>query len=183
MQLILARPRSSFGLTETSAHGNIRLVLARPRSSFGLAESSLFNNYFYNNACTRLRCHFLLANRDIYVWQHMACLGPPKKLIKIKCRASSSPPSGQPRHLRMATNDLSWPAQGIDHPTWRTSSSIPSGQPWHFSQVNMWILMVRPRIRLKLPSRFISPLLIDFQTPSYTSSTTPFTGLRLVLRP
>jgi hypothetical protein len=50
-----------------------------------------------------------------------------------------------------------------------------------FSHSNMWILMVRPRNRLKLPARFISPLLIDFQSPSHTSSTTPFTGSRLVL--
>jgi hypothetical protein len=32
----------------------------------------------------------------------------------------------------MATFDLSWPAQGTDHPTWRTSSSIPSDQLWRF---------------------------------------------------
>jgi hypothetical protein len=25
----------------------------------------------------------------------------------------------------MATYNLSWPAQGIDHPMWRISSSIP----------------------------------------------------------
>jgi hypothetical protein len=46
--------------------------------------------------------------------------------------------------------------------------------------VNMWILVVRPRNRLMLPARFISPLLIDFQSPSHTSSTTPFTGSWLV---
>jgi hypothetical protein len=54
-----------FGLTETSSHGNLRLVLAHPRSSFGLAESSLLNDYFYNNACTGLRCPVHWANRDI----------------------------------------------------------------------------------------------------------------------
>jgi hypothetical protein len=117
MRLVLARPRSSFGLTKTSVHGNIRLVLAHPRSSFRLAESSLLNDYFCNSTCTGLSCHFLWANRVIFAWQHTACLGPPKELIKIKCRASSSPPSGQPRYLHTATNDLSWLAQGTDHPT------------------------------------------------------------------
>jgi hypothetical protein len=103
-RIVLARPRSSFGLTEISAHGNIRLVLARPRAPFGLAESSLLNDYFCNNARTGLRHPFLWANRDIFAWQHMACLGLPKELIKIKCRTLSSPPLGQPRHLCMALN-------------------------------------------------------------------------------
>jgi hypothetical protein len=51
-----------------------------------------------------------------------------------------------------------------------------------FLQVHNWILMVRPRNRLKLPARFISSLLIDFQSSSHTSSTTPSTSSRLVLR-
>jgi hypothetical protein len=50
-----------------------------------------------------------------------------------------------------------------------------------FSHGNMWILMVRLRNWLKLPARFISSLLIDFQSPSHTSSTTTFTSSRLVL--
>jgi hypothetical protein len=51
---------TSFGLTETSSHGNIRLVLARPsyRSSEGPHR------------------HFLCANRDIVAWQHSTCLRP-----------------------------------------------------------------------------------------------------------
>jgi hypothetical protein len=81
MRIVLALPRSSFGLTETSLHGNIRLVLARPRSSFGPAESSFLNDYFCNNACTGLRSHFLRANRDIFAWHHTTCLGLPKELI------------------------------------------------------------------------------------------------------
>jgi hypothetical protein len=66
--LFLARPRSSFdiymwqGVPLTSTRGNIRLVLARPSSSFGLAESSLLNVYFCNNARQGLCCHFLWAN-------------------------------------------------------------------------------------------------------------------------
>jgi hypothetical protein len=96
LRLILARPRSSFGLTETSAHSNIRLVLACPRSSLGLAEPSLLNDYFCNNAHTGLHCHFLWVNRDIYALQHTACLGPLKELIKIKPR----------RHLLWANRDI-----------------------------------------------------------------------------
>jgi hypothetical protein len=102
VRTVLAYPRNSFRLIKTSLHGNIRLVLARVRSSFGLAESSLLNDYFCNNARTGLCCHFLWANRDIFAWQHTACLGPPKKSIKIKCRPSSLPPLGQPRHYCMA---------------------------------------------------------------------------------
>jgi hypothetical protein len=50
---------------------------------------------------------FLRATRDIFAWQYTTCLGLPKELIKIKCRTSSSPPLGQPRHLCMAPCNLS----------------------------------------------------------------------------
>jgi hypothetical protein len=104
--LFLARLRNSFGLAETSLHGNLRLVLARPRSSFGLAESSLFNDYFCTNASTRLCCPFgptetclgplkeliasrerpcnqpLRANRDVFASQHMNSQDSPKDMIE-----------------------------------------------------------------------------------------------------
>jgi hypothetical protein len=135
MRLVLARPRSSFGLTKISAHGNIRLVLARPRSSFGLAESSLLNNYFSNNARTGLRCHFLWANRDIFAWQHTACLGPHKELIKIKSRIPSSPPLSQPRHLCMALKtclgppkELIAPREGSHHQSLRANHDAFTSQ-------------------------------------------------------
>jgi hypothetical protein len=56
---------------------NIWLVLACPRNSFGLAESSSHNDHFCNNASEGFRHHFLWANRDIIAWQHSTCLGPP----------------------------------------------------------------------------------------------------------
>jgi hypothetical protein len=117
---------TSFGPTETSAHGNIWLVLAHPRN--------------WSRSSAGPHHHVLWANRDIFAWHHTTCLGPPKELM------------------------------------WRTSSSIPSGQLWRFHKVNMGILMVPARNRLKLRAKFISPLLIDFQSPSHSSSTTPFTG-------
>jgi hypothetical protein len=135
MRPVLARPRSSFRLTETSAHGNIRLVLARPRSSFGLAESSLLNDYFCNNARTGLRCHFLWANQDIFAWQHTACLGPPKELIKINCTTPLSPLLGQPRHLCMALKtclgppkELITPCEGSRHQSLRANRDVFTSQ-------------------------------------------------------
>jgi hypothetical protein len=131
MRLVLAHPRYSFRLIETSVHGNIRLVLARPRSSFGLAEPFLLNDYFCNNACTGLCCHFLWASRDIFAWQHMTCLGPPKELTKIKCRTSSSPPLGQPRHLCMALKACLGLPKKLIKIECGTLSSPPLGQPRH----------------------------------------------------
>jgi hypothetical protein len=136
MQLVLAHPRSSFGLTQISTHGNIRLVLAYPRTPFGLVESSLLNDYFCNNARTGLHCPFLWANRDIFAWQHTACLGLPKELIKIKCRTPSSPPLGQPRHLCMALKtglgppkELIAPREGSRHQSLRANHDISTSQP------------------------------------------------------
>jgi hypothetical protein len=89
VRTVLARPRNSFGLTETSLHGNIRLVLARPRSSFRLTEASSHGNIWLVLACPRNRSrssvglyrHLLWASRDIFACHHTTCLGPPKKLI------------------------------------------------------------------------------------------------------
>jgi hypothetical protein len=111
----------------------------------------------------------------------------------------------------MATYDLSWPAQVTDqvkdlivtsfvltetssHGNIRLVFALSRsphvkdlvinsfGPTVTFLHVNMGILMVRPRNRLKLLARFISPSLIDFQSPSHTPSATPSTGLRPVLR-
>jgi hypothetical protein len=79
--------RESRNLLKTgflSVHPHFSAVLARPRNSFGLAESSSQDDHFHNNACEGSRHHFLWANRDIFAWQHTICLGPPKELIKIK---------------------------------------------------------------------------------------------------
>jgi hypothetical protein len=62
----------------------VRPVLAHPRISFGLTESSLHDNHVRNNACEGLRRHFFWVNGDIFAWQHTTCLGLPKELIKIK---------------------------------------------------------------------------------------------------
>jgi hypothetical protein len=112
----LGPPKEFLRVNRDIFTGNIRLVLALPRSSFGLAESSLHNDYFCNNACAGLCCHFLWANQDIFAWHHMACLGPPKEPIKIKCRTSSSPPLGQPRHHCMAPYNLSCPSKELITP-------------------------------------------------------------------
>jgi hypothetical protein len=149
VQTFLARPRSSFGLTETSSHDNIRIVLACPRSSFGLAGSSSHNDYFCNNACTGLHCHFLWANRDIFAWQHTAYLGPPKELIKVKC-GTLSPPSSQPGHLCMAPYDLSClpkemftPREGPRHQSLRANHDVFSSQHVNSHGPPNCILMVR----------------------------------------
>jgi hypothetical protein len=131
VRLVLACPRKSFGLTKTSVHSNICLVLAYPRSSFGLAESSSLNDYFCTNARTGLHCPFLWAHRDIFAWQHMAFLGPPKELIKIKSRTPSSPPLGQPGHLCKAlktclglSKELVIPHEGPCHQPLRANRDV-----------------------------------------------------------
>jgi hypothetical protein len=53
VRTILACPRNSFGLIETSLHGNIQLVLAHPKSSFGLTETYLHGNMRLVLAYTR----------------------------------------------------------------------------------------------------------------------------------
>jgi hypothetical protein len=106
--LFLARLRNSFGLAETSLHGNLRLVLARPRSSFGLAESSLLNDYFLYQRKYKIALSLplgqprlvlarprnsslnvkdlviksLRANRDVLTSQHMHSHGLPKDKIE-----------------------------------------------------------------------------------------------------
>jgi hypothetical protein len=67
-----------------SVHPYFSAVLACPRNSFRLTESSSHGDHFRNNASEGPRRHFLRANRDIFTWQHTTCLGPPKELIKIK---------------------------------------------------------------------------------------------------
>jgi hypothetical protein len=76
----------------------VRLVLARPRNSFGPTESSSRDDYFHNNTCEGLHNLFLRANRDIFVWQHMTCLGRPRNY--------STPREGSRRHFLQANPDV-----------------------------------------------------------------------------
>jgi hypothetical protein len=179
MRLVLAFLKIFFSLTEISVHGNIRLVLTRPRSSFGLAESFLLNDYFYNNAHRGLRCYFLRINRDIFAWQHMDCLGPPKELIKIKCRTPSSPPLGQPRYLCMAlktylgpSKELIAPREGSHHQSLRANCDV-------FISKHVYSHSP-PKDTTEATSKIHLSLAIDLQSPSHTSSITSFTGSRPV---
>jgi hypothetical protein len=157
----------SFGPTETSSHGNIWLVLAHPRN--------------WSRSSEGLHHRFLLANRDIFVWQHTTCLGPPKELIKIKwCLiVTSFGPTETSSHGNIWLV-LARPRNWSPHMKDIVINSF--GPSVTFSHGNMWILMVRLRNQLKLPARFISHLLIDFQSPSHTSNNTPFASSWLVLR-
>jgi hypothetical protein len=123
---------TSFGLTETSSHGNVRLILARLRNRSRSSEGP--------------RHHFF---------------GP----TEISSHGNIRLLLARPRNWSPHVKDL-------------VINSF--GPTVEFSHGNMWILMVRLRNRLNLPARFISPLLIDFQSPSHASSTTLFTGSRLV---
>jgi hypothetical protein len=82
----------------------------------------------------------------------------------------------------MATYDLSWPAQGTDQDQVKDLVIYSFGPTITFLHGSVWILMVSRRNRLKLPARFISPLLVDVQSPSHTSSTTLITCSWLKLR-
>jgi hypothetical protein len=110
---------------------------------------------------------FLRANQDIFTCQLTTCLGPPKDplwasqdifaqhllLYQRKYRIALSLPLGQPRLVLTLLRNSS--------PHVKDLVINPLGPTVMFSKVNMCILMVHPRMWLKLPARFISPLLIS----------------------
>jgi hypothetical protein len=157
VRTVFARPRYSFGLTETSSHGNLWLVfgppkeflqanwdicaqqhticLGPPKEFVWASRVILAQRLLLQQRTPGLCCHFLWANRDIFAWKHTACLSPPKELIWIKCRTPSSPPLGQPRHLCMALRtclgppkEFIAPREGSHHQSHRANHEVFTSQ-------------------------------------------------------
>jgi hypothetical protein len=60
-------------------------------------------------------------------------------------RIASAVPLGQPRHLRMATYNLSWPAPGTDQDQVKDLVVTSFGPTMTSSHGNIWLVLARPR--------------------------------------
>jgi hypothetical protein len=126
------------GLFVQQYFSTIRLVLARPRISFRLTETSVHNNM-----------RFCFGPPKDFLWPSRVILAQWLLLYERKYMIALSLPLGQPRLV------LARPRNSSPHV--KDLVINPLGPTVIFSQVNMCILMVCPRIWLKLPARFISP--------------------------
>jgi hypothetical protein len=137
-------------------------VLACPRYSFGLTKISSDGNL--RLVLALLRSSFGLAESSLLKWL---------LLYQRKYRIALSLPLGQPRLI------LARPRNSSPHV--KDLFINPLGPTMIFSQVNMCICMVRPRMWWKLLARFISPSL-TFSHLHILPVQLHFTSSRLVLR-